>query len=186
MTHFQIPFAETPIELRSESTKRNILRHSPSGKVPALVTGDFTICDSLAIAEYLAERFPERGLWPHDFTDRADARAISAEMHSGFPALREALPMDCLGRHSNTENSEDIAKDIRRIQEIWDARLSEHRDAGPFLYGDFSIADAFYAPVVSRFKSYDVPRQAVIETYMDAIWELPAIQEWLAGCKPGA
>lgn len=148
------PFAETLIQLREvETSTAEIHRHSPSGLVPALKDGDLTIWDSLAICEYLAERFPEANLWPKDRADRALARAAASEMHSGFTSLRGECPMD-LALRTVAELSPATQANIRRIVELWSGLLT--RSGGPFLLGDWGIVDAFFTPVATRLRSYGV------------------------------
>ena len=145
-------FDETLVPLREvELSTAEIRRHSPSGLVPVLKDGDLVIGDSLAICEYLAEQFPEAGLWPSDSGDRALARAAASEMHSGFGALRRACPMD-IGARLTVEPDEDVIRDIRRIVDLWTGLLA--RSGGPFLLGRWSIADAFFTPVATRFETY--------------------------------
>ncbi len=178
-----VAFDEAHVSLRQPDTRQQILQHSPSGKVPVLKHNGLTIWDSLAIAEYLAEQFAHMQLWPIDTAARARARAISAEMHSGFQALRAHLPMDILGRFPGQGlDGEGVAQDIARIQQIWRDARSQWGTGGPFLFGAFSIADAMYAPVVTRFLTYDVPCDTVCGTYRDNVWNMPAMLEWRAGC----
>jgi glutathione S-transferase len=148
------PFTETLIELRQEgATEAAILPHSPSGKVPVLKDGEVTVWDSLAICEYLADAFPQARLWPQDRTARALGRAAAAEMHSGFASLRGECPMALDERHDG-DISEATQKDVRRIVQLWSDLL--RRYGGPFLLGDWSIADAFYTPVATRFRTYSI------------------------------
>ena len=183
MKHLGVTFDEVLIRLRQPDTRQQALIHSLSGKVPVLKHNGLRIWDSLAIAEYLAELYPERHLWPADRAVRAEARSVSAEMHSGFQALRSHLPMDILGRHPGKGlEGEGVRDDIARVQEIWRDARAQFGAGGPFLFGAFSIADAMYAPVVTRFTTYDVPCDTVCAAYMDAIWNLPAMQEWRNGC----
>lgn len=181
MRHAEIPFAEEKIRLRGSDTRERILAHSPSGLVPALKTPHGVIWDSLAIAEYLNEQHRDKSLWPEDTAARALARAVSAEMHSGFTALRQAMPMDFVNRVVSKALDDATAADIERIVQIWAQCRSVHRRDGPFLFGRFSIADAMYAPVVSRFRTYCVNVDSSAGEYMEAVWSLPAIQEWEAG-----
>jgi len=179
-----IAFEEETVRLRLPDSKQNILRHSPSGFVPALKHDGLVIWDSLAIAEYLGELFPQKQLWPADRAARARARAISAEMHSGFQALRTHMSMDLLGgRPGQGMDQEGVAANIARVQEIWRDTRAQFGAGGPFLFGAFSIADAMYAPVVSRFRTYGVACDAVCTAYMDAVWNLPAMQEWIEGAR---
>ncbi len=184
MKHAGIAFDEVHVQLRQPGTRQQNLQHSPSGKVPVLKHDGLTIWDSLAIAEYLAGLFPQKQLWPADPAARARARSISAEMHAGFQALRTHLPMDILGRYPGKGlDGEGVAADIARVQEIWRDARARWGAGGPFLYGAFSIADAMYAPVVTRFMTYDVACDSVCKTYMDAIWNMPAMLEWRMGCE---
>lgn len=176
-----LAFDEVEIALRQPDTKAKILVVSPSGKVPALVEGDLTVWDSLAICDYAAEQVPS--LWPSDPAARAVARAVTAEMHAGFQALRQHLPMDMLLSEKKTDIPADAAADIARVQAIWADCRARFGAGGPFLFGRFSIADAFYAPVVSRLTSYQVEVTPVSAAYMAAIWALPAMQAWRAAAK---
>ncbi len=179
-----IAFDEIPIALRQADTRQQILQHSPSGRVPVLKHDGLAIWDSLAIAEYLAELFPEKRLWPKQQPARAMARSVSAEMHSGFQSLRTHMQMDMLGSYPGQgHDAEGVADDIARIQEIWRGCRAKYSAGGAFLFGGFSIADAMYAPVASRFRTYGVKCDDVCSAYMDTIWNLPALQEWLAGAR---
>ena len=173
-----LTFDEVVIPLRQPETKAEILRHSPSGKVPALIAGDQVIWDSLAIGEYLAERCPEAGLWPTDPAARARARAVTAEMHSGFPALRYHMPMNITGRHPDLGRTPEVAQDIARIEEIWQDCRASFGAGGAFLFGAFCLADAAYAPVVSRFATYQVALGPVAAAYRDAVLAWPALVDW--------
>lgn len=183
-----IPFAEAKVNLRDPDAKQQILRHSPSGKVPALLTGGAVIWDSLAIIEFIADAHPEAKLWPADRMARAHARAVSAEMHSGFQALRQECPMDYLSRLPRESLSDACAADVRRIVEIWSSCRTAHGAGGPFLFGAFTAADAMYAPAVSRFQTYVPGLAAYGDTgaasdYMTAMLALPAMQAWEAGAR---
>ncbi len=153
--HLDTPFDEVPVRLRREDSRQNILAHSPSGKVPALKWSGTTVWDTLAIAELLAELFPDAELWPDDPVQRARARAVAAEMHSGFASLRDQLPMDCISTIVCRDLGLQTAHDILRIVEVWMDCLEAGSDGG-FLFSRFGIADAMYAPVVSRFKTYAI------------------------------
>jgi glutathione S-transferase len=153
---------------------------SGTGKVPALEDGDIPIWESLAILDYLAENFPQAGLWPADAKARAHARTIAAEMHAGFVPLRRHYPMNMWRPSKPRELTPEVAADVRRIEFIWtDCRTRFGRD-GPFLFGRFGAADAMYAPVVSRFETYAVDVDPVARAYMQAVQTLPAWQEWRA------
>jgi len=166
-----IPFEEKRIPLYGPDSKRELLQYSPAGKVPCLVDGELRVWDSLAILEYLAERHP--GLWPAEATLRARARSVSAEMHSGFPSLRQHMSMNVRKRHPGKGRTPEVLAEIARIVEIW----SERR--GAFLFGPFCAADAMYAPVVLRFRTYEVELPPVCRAYADAVLALPALQEWM-------
>ena len=157
-----IPFEEIRLALGRD----NLSKYSPSGLVPVLKHGALAIWDSLAIAEYLAEQFPEKELWPRDVEARAMARSVSAEMHSGFTHLRTHMNMNCRSHFPGKGMTPEVAKDIQRIQQIWQDCRSRFGDGGPFLFGVFSIADAMYAPVSFRFITYAVPLSPVAETYV--------------------
>ncbi len=171
-----IPFGEGMGTADYAGTPR-IRKISPTGKVPVLHHDGLIVHDSLAILEYVAEIFPEHGMWPAERRRRAMARAISAEMHSGFAALRRECGMN-LGRVPLCKDvSEAAIRDVRRIDEIWSGALED--SGGPFLFGErFCIADAMYAPVVNRLHAYDLPRSPTAQAYMDIMMELPAWKEW--------
>jgi glutathione S-transferase len=175
----RIAFEEVLIPLYTgEADKNRILGFSGSGKVPALVDGDVTIWDSLAIIEYAAERFAEARLWPEDRAGRAHARSISAEMHSGFAALRNECGMNLHRPVGAIALSADARADIARIQQIWIECRARHGKAGPFLFGAFGGADAMFAPVVHRFRIYAIEVAPEVRDYMDAMMSLPAFAEW--------
>lgn len=174
-----IPFEEIRLALGRD----NLSKYSPSGLASVLKHGALAIWDSLAIAEYLAEQFPEKELWPRDVEARAMARSVSAEMHSGFTHLRTHMNMNCRSHFPGKGMTPEVAKDIQRIQQIWQDCRSRFGDGGPFLFGAFSIADAMYAPASFRFISYAVTLSPVAETYVRTLQDLPAMQEWLAAAK---
>ena len=179
----QIPFEEVRIPLYTPTSKAEIRRYSPSGKVPALIDGDVTVWESLAICEYIAERFPDRGLWPADPKARALARAVSTEMHAGFTALRTHMSMNCRRRWPDKGRAPGVQEDIDRICAIWNECRTRFGGDGPFLFGRFSVADAMYAPVVLRFETYVVPLDPVARAYSDAMLALAPLQEWIAAGK---
>ena len=175
-------FTETLVTLREVGVSEEIAKYSPSGKVPVLKDGDLVIWDSLAICEYLAEKFPEAKLWPDDPAARALGRAASAEMHSGFPSLRGECPMD-LTLRTDIDLSEATANDVRRIVRVWSDLRGRFSAGGPFLLGAWSIADAFYAPVATRFRGYgiklsDFGDQGSAGAYCEALLETPEFLEW--------
>jgi glutathione S-transferase len=174
-----IAFDEVFIPLYTGAAdKQRILSFTHSGKVPALIDGDVTIWDSLAIIEYAAEKFPEARLWPEDRAHRAHARSISAEMHSGFAALRNECGMNLHRPVGEIALSDDARANIARIQEIWTECRQRHGQAGPFLFGAFGGADAMFAPVVHRFRTYAIPIAAEAKAYMETMMALPAFREW--------
>ncbi len=175
-----LPFREALIRLRRPETKAEILKHSPSGKIPCLVHGTLSVWDSLAIIEYVNELRPEAQLWPADRAARAHARSISAEMHSGFAALRQHLGMDLQREPARGEWPAEAAADIERIQAIWAECKARYGAGGPFLFGRFTAADAMYAPVVTRFHRYGVPLDPALAAYRDVVLALPAMQDWTA------
>ena len=182
LTHFGIPFDETLIELDEPGTKAAILAHSASGKVPCLVTDDgFAVWDSLAIAETLAERYPQHALWPRDANARARARSVGAEMHSGFGALRDAMPMNIRGSKPGAGATPGALADIARIDAIWRDCLAA--SGGPFLFGAFTIADAMYAPVVMRFNSYRPALSDEAAAYAARVTALPAVAAWIDAAR---
>jgi glutathione S-transferase len=176
-------FDEEVIPLSEPTTRSTVLRYSPSGRVPALKHNELTVWDSLAICEYLAETFPGAKLWPEDKAARAVARAVSAEMHSGFTALRDHLPMNMRSSFPNRGVTPEVQSDINRITAIWRDCRKRFGAEGPFLFGGFTIADAMYAPVVSRFRTYKIELEEEAQAYTDAVWALPALQEWLTAAK---
>jgi len=173
-----IPFKEMLIQLRQSDTKARILEYSPAGKVPILIDGRELVWDSLAILEYLAVRFPESKLWPHDLSALAVARSVSAEMHGGFPDLRRELSMDIGADLPTPDLSAGAAADVERIQAIWRDARARFGAAGPFLFGRFSNADAMYAPVVTRFQTFNIPVDPVSEAYIQTILSLPSMRAW--------
>lgn len=174
-----IPFEEVLISLYSgEADKQRILDFSRSGKVPILVDGNVTVWDSLAIIEHIAERFPEKRLWPEHPAHRAHARSVSAEMHSGFAALRNECGMNLHRPVRAIELSADARANIARVEEIWRECRERHGQSGPFLFGAFGAADAMFAPVVHRFRTYAVAVTEETQRYMDAMISLPAFAEW--------
>lgn len=178
-----IPFEEIRVRLLSESFAADVGRYSPAGRVPVLVDGDMTVWDSLAICETLAERFPRAQLWPQDPKARAHARSICAEMHSGFGNLRSNMPMNVTAMLPGMGWNVAVQRDIDRIAAIWTELRQQYAAHGPFLFGHFTVADAFYAPVVSRFATYGVRLPEAAKAYADHILNLPAMQEWIDGAR---
>jgi glutathione S-transferase len=174
-----LAFEEVVVPLRRPDTRERILKWSPSGLVPVLLVDDFKIWDSLAIAEFAAEVVPS--LWPADPASRAHARSVSAEMHSGFRALRTLQPMDFTARFDRASPAASVVRDIARIEAIWSDCRELHAPEGPFLFGSFSIADAMYAPVVARFLTNKVELSSTAAAYVETMQGLPAWSEWAAG-----
>jgi glutathione S-transferase len=178
LAHTGQPFREVVIALDEPDTAEKIAQYSPSGRVPVLRHGALSIWDSLSICEYLAETFPQAKLWPEDKQARALARSVVAEMHSSFSNLRQNMPMDIRGRKPGKGRAPGVAEDIARIQALWNDCRSRFGQGGPFLFGHFTIADAFYAPVVTRFVTYEVELDAKSQAYRDAVLSLPALKTW--------
>lgn len=172
------PFTDQVIRLNQPDTRANILKYSPTGKVPALQCEHCTIIDSLAICEYLVERFPDAGLWPSDTAARAQARSACAQMHSGFVSLRSNMPMDLRQDQALEVIPVDTQNDIDRIVELWAECRTAAAESGPFLFGKPSIADAFFAPVAIRLRSYrvELPEEAL--KYIETIYQWPAFKRW--------
>lgn len=182
MTHFGIPFEEVLIELGEPETKASILAFSASGRVPCLVTDDgLSVWDTLAIAETLAERFPQHALWPRDANTRARARSVSAEMHSSFTDLRSTMPMAIRTSKPGAGATPGTLADIERIDALWSACLDA--SGGPFLFGEFSIADAMYAPVVMRFNSYAPALSPKTAAYAARMSAEPAVAAWIEAAR---
>ncbi len=174
-----IAFEEVMIPIYAGAEdKQRILSFSPAGKVPVLVDGDVTVWDSLAIIEYAAERFPDAGLWPKDPASRAHARSISAEMHSGFMALRNECGMNLHRPVQAKPLSDDAKTNIARILQIWTEGHTRYGKIGPYLFGEFCAADAMYAPVVHRFLTYAIELTPPARAYVEAMQALPAFQQW--------
>jgi glutathione S-transferase len=176
-------FTEIPVRLRLPTTEAEIARYSPSGKVPVLIDGETAIWDSLAICEYLAERFPKAQLWPADPTARALGRAAASEMHSGFPSIRGELSMDLINPPRIAEITELTGAEIRRIVALWSNLRGRYAGGGPFLLGAWSIADAFFTPVATRFRTYGVKLSDFGDlgpagAYGETLLEQPELREW--------
>ncbi|MCG2584774.1 glutathione S-transferase family protein [Massilia sp. TS11] len=176
---FGIPFTEVRVLLDKPDTATRIAEYSAAGRVPVLVAGELTVWDSLAICEYVAEQFPDKHLWPQDVVARATARAVCAEMHSGFADLRQHMPFYLKGVFPGRGRTPGAQADIGRICEIWEECLSRF-GRNEFLFGDFSIADAFYAPVVLRFRTYAVALAPALQAYCERVIAHPAIARWIA------
>src|SRR5712671_7527527 len=178
-----IPFAETVIPIYYPGSREKFLALSPAGKVPILQDGDVTVWESLAILEYVAEKFPDAGLWPRDAAARAHARTIASEMHAGFVPLRRQCPMNMWRPVKKLELSPETAANVARIDAMWSDCRARFGNGGPFLFGGFGAADAMYAPVVSRFHTYEVDLPAACRAYSDTVLALPALREWIAAAE---
>ena len=188
MREFGLPFEEVMVRFdgfdADSRFKQTIARITPTGRVPVLVDEGFVVWDTLAIAEYLADRFPDQALWPRERLQRARARSLCAEMHSGFSALRGACPMNIeaqlpeVGQRVLAEKPA-VAADLARIVTMWTEALAA--SGGPFLFGAYSVADAYYAPVVSRLRTYGLPVPAEVQAYMDRVWASAGVQAWVTG-----
>ncbi len=179
LKHAGLPFEEVIVPLDKPDTRAAILAYSPTGRVPALRHGEARVWDSLAICEYVAELAPTAKLWPEERVARAAARSVSAEMHSGFAALRNQMNMNIRNRVTGVVATEETRADIVRIVELWNDCRSRFGKAGPFLFGAFTIADAMFAPVATRFRTYGVDAGKVGEAYIDAVFGDPAMAEWV-------
>ena len=180
LSHLEIPFDEEVLSFNDPAFKVRVGQHSPVGKVPVLVDGDIVVWDSLAIVEYVAEKYPEHGVWPAAREARARARAICAEIHAGFSALRDAMPMNCELRLEWLPRDVRVQRDIARIIDLWSDCRARYGAGGPFLFGAFSAADAYYAPVVRRFIGFAVKLPDVGAKYVAMMDALPAMHAWVA------
>jgi glutathione S-transferase len=180
MTAFNIPFQEIRVLLDRSDTALQIAHYSAAGRVPILIDGETTVWDSLAICEYLAEQFPEKNMWPQDVAARALARSICAEMHSGFNGVRSAMWMNIRAHFPGKGHTAAAQADIGRISEMWEDCLAI---SGPnhFLFGDFSIADAYFAPMVMRFRTYKVSLAPALDAYVERVASHPAVVRWIDG-----
>jgi glutathione S-transferase len=179
MRQYRIEFEEIQIPLRQPDSLERKLAYSPAGKVPVLIDGDMRIWDSLAIVEHLAEKFPDKQLWPADDDERALARSVSAEMHSGFANLRLHMPLNCRARRPGAGRGPGVQEDIDRICEIWRECRTRYGVAGEFLFGEFTAADAMFAPVASRFQTYGVELDRVEAAYTRTILTTPTVRGWI-------
>ena len=186
MRHAGIEFTDEVIPLYQPGSRARILKYSPAGKVPVLLDGDMAIWESLAILEHLAEKFPAVGLWPSEPRARAHARAISAEMHAGFAALRNHCPMNMRRPPKIRALTSEVEQDVKRIEANWADSRTRFGQSGPFLLGAFCAADAMYAPVVSRFSSYAIPVGAPALGYMQTMMALPAWKKWASAAAAEA
>ncbi len=180
LRHFDLAFQEQVVRLDQPDTRQNILKFSPAARIPVLLAGDQAIWESLAIIEFIAEQHPDLAVWPRDPIQRAQARVMAAEMHSGFTALREELPFELQMHAPHGKPRRVVEDDIDRICDIWRQGRRQFGARGKFLFGDFSAADVMYAPVAVRFKHYGIALDDVCQGYVEAVFALPPLQEWLA------
>jgi len=179
----QIPFEEVQLKFDNDTRVIGIEKYSPAGKVPVLLIDGEPVWDSLAICETVAELHPQKHLWPEEDAARRVARSVCAEMHSGFQALRGAMPMNIRSRHPGKGMTPESRKDIDRVIALWTDCRERFGGAGNFLFGRFSIPDAFYAPVVMRFQTYAVKLPPVAQAYCEAVQALSAVREWVEAAR---
>jgi len=173
-----LAFKEVRISLNQDDTRATIAQHTDAGKVPLLKDGDLTIWDSLAICEYISEQYLDGGGWPSSVRARAEARSCSAEMHSGFPAIRGQLPMNCRAIGRKVPLNATLERELARIDQIWSQYREIYSSVGPWLFGEFSIADCMFAPVASRFKTYGIKVSTASAEYMHFILDHEQMGEW--------
>lgn len=178
LRHFDLPFEDEVLMLSGEGWRETLAARSPTGKVPVLIDGDLVIPETLAIIEYLADKYPEKAIWPTERTDRALARAAASEMHAGFTGLRSNAPMNLRASHPGKVDPDTVRKDLHRIEQLWGELLA--RSGGPYLFGAFTAADAMFAPVATRLRTYALPASDTASAYIEAIYSLPAFQDWLS------
>ncbi|KQT51420.1 hypothetical protein ASG47_00505 [Devosia sp. Leaf420] len=178
LRHFDLPFEDEVLMLSGPRWRETLAERSPTGKVPVLIDGDLALPETLAIIEYLADAFPEKPIWPADRRDRALARAAASEMHAGFSQLRTHAPMNLRASHPGKVDLDSVRKDLHRVEQLWGDLLG--RSGGPFLFGEFTAADAMFAPLATRLRTYDLPASDTAAKYVEAIYALPAFQEWRA------
>ncbi len=183
LRHFEIPFEEITIPMAQEDTRAKMLAYAPTGKCPSLHDGEIAVWESLAIVEYVAELFPALAIWPKDSAARAHARSLVAEMHAGFQGLRSHLPTVFRRAVKLRELTPEAAADLVRIEAAWAEARRRFGAGGAFLFGDFSAADAMFAPGVERLRAYDAPVGAATRAYMETMMALPAWREWVAGAQ---
>ena len=182
LRHHQIAFEEIRVPLFSDGYQQILARYSPSLRVPVLVDADLAVWDSLAICEYVSERYLQGKGYPADILERARCRSYSNEMHSGFTSIRSQLPMNCRARR-RLQLSTEVLEEIRRVEQIWSELREAHASDGAFLFGEFGIADCMYAPMVMRFHTYQISLSAPATAYMDSLLAHPAVELWLAAAR---
>ena len=177
LKHFEIPFEDEVVQLSGEGFREYLATRSPTGKVPVLFDGDLVIPETIAIIEYLADLHPDKPIWPADIRQRAVARAAAAKMHSAFQSLRSHAPMNLRASHPGKVSMDSVARDLHRLETLWGDLLAS--SGGPYLFGTFTAADAMFAPVATRIRTYSLPVSDLLGAYVEAIYSLPAFQEWL-------
>lgn len=183
LRQYRIEFEQVQIPLRQPDSLERKLAYSPAGKVPILLDGDIRVWDSLAIVEHIAEKFPEKPLWPADGEARAVARSVSAEMHSGFANLRTRMPLNCRASRPRAGRGPGVQEDIDRICEIWRECRTRYGAAGEFLFGEFTAADAMFAPIASRFQTYGVEPDRDAAKYAQGVLAMSAVREWIEDAR---
>ncbi|MBU6469156.1 MAG: glutathione S-transferase family protein [Gammaproteobacteria bacterium] len=183
LKHTQAVFQEIVVPLDVPGYKQKLLAHAPTGKVPVLKADGLAIWDSLAICEYLAERFPEARLWPQDTAARAEARSVSAEMHSGFPAIRREYPFNCRATDRHVQGTGELEREIGRVQALWSRCRERFGKGGPWLFGHFTTADCMYIPVALRFVTYGTQLSGTAADYVNKMQQFPAVREWVAAAR---
>lgn len=178
LKHFDIPFEDEVVQLSGEGFRDYLATRSPTGKVPVLFDGDLVVPETIAIIEYLADLHPDKPIWPADLRRRALARAASAEIHASFQSLRSHAPMNLRASHPGKVSMDSVARDLHRLETLWGELLAA--SGGPYLFGAFTAADAMFAPVATRIRTYALPVSDLLGAYVEAIYSLPAFQEWLA------
>ncbi len=176
---FNIQFEEQNIRLFSDDYKRSLVAINPAGTVPYLIDGNIEISDSLAISEYINEHYLQGKGWPSDVAARASARAVVAEMHSSFFAIRNQMPMNCRGKDRHITMDQTLQNEVQRIDHMWSVLRTQYATQGPWLFGQFSIADCFYAPMALRFATYGITLSAESKRYQDKLLQHPDIQQWV-------
>lgn len=178
LAHFEIPFEDEVLLLSGDGWRETLAARSPTGKVPVLIDGELVVPETIAIIEYLADLYPDKAIWPADLQQRALARAASAEMHSAFMGLRGHAPMNLRANHAGKVSADAVGQDLHRVETLWGQLLA--KSGGPFLFGAFTAADAMFAPLATRIRTYGLPVSDTAAAYVEAIYALPAFQEWLA------
>ena len=183
LAYYRLEFQEIRVSLFADDHSDRLRLFSGTGLVPVVLDGPVVVWDSLAICEYVSERYLSDRGWPAAIEIRAEARSCSAEMHSGFPNIRSSLPMNARATGRRVEMTEAVNKEIQRVSALWNDLRGRFADRGPWLFGDFSIADCMYAPMAFRFNTYGVPLEGLAQTYMKFVLAYPAMQNWLEAAR---